>query len=556
MFNKGHIYYLLENKVARSTIPCTYQELVEIRKDGKLIPGTEYRITDYIATTTMAGTESAGHNFDIIVTADSAYTLNENARACQHSEDTYFSNCNLEAWEIKYCLDNDTSRFSWADSNVSVESITDTIGNVYYYNSSAIWNGNEPNYIYLWKSEIQTFADGELVEGYVATTTRTPAEGDSIHEVYTEDKSLTISDAISSISSVTETISGKGVIYYMKDEYGNEFGYDFKNIQFALYKANNFNSGSPYSNQINLLTNTNSIGVDPNDNGYKVYSNGSVTKRFYVYEFKRTGTYTYFTYEQDPVYFYTLSNYSDKTDASVNGSAKGNKCLRLTSDLNPNVCIYTSDFNTNHHGIDYDPGCYNNVAYNPACIHLKGGKSSYSNTFFYGCDSLTFNSGAYMNYFGEGCNDCNFSAECETNFFVGHFKWNIVGYLWGNFIGHYIRNSVFDQFYLNRIIGQLDTTESNSKIQQVSFSNINTGSTFDLQSGGYQLKFEQIINSTITASEHVSNISVLVLQSQECNLDDVSEHEGWVIISENPKYYRIENYKVTEEDINNALNLS
>jgi len=29
----------------------------------------------------------------------------------------YFSLCNLESWELKYCLDNDTDRFEWADIN-------------------------------------------------------------------------------------------------------------------------------------------------------------------------------------------------------------------------------------------------------------------------------------------------------------------------------------------------------------------------------------------------------------------------------------------------------
>jgi hypothetical protein len=65
------------------------------------------------------------------------------ARAESFNELSHFNNSNLDAWEIKYCLDNDISRFSWAD-----------------------------------------------------------------------------------------TENGRGVIYYMKDEYGNEAPYDFKNIQF------------------------------------------------------------------------------------------------------------------------------------------------------------------------------------------------------------------------------------------------------------------------------------------------------------------------------------
>jgi hypothetical protein len=68
-----------------------------------------------MTTTAQENTRSAGHQFDIIVTADAVDKLNENARAVKHEGDTYFANSKLEAWKLKYCLDNDTSRFAWAD---------------------------------------------------------------------------------------------------------------------------------------------------------------------------------------------------------------------------------------------------------------------------------------------------------------------------------------------------------------------------------------------------------------------------------------------------------
>ena len=94
----------------------TYAELVALRGSSSLVAGMQYRITDYACTTTQENTQSAGHPFDIIVTADSENTLNEEARAIQHEGDTYFANCDLNAWKIWYCLDNDASRFAWADS--------------------------------------------------------------------------------------------------------------------------------------------------------------------------------------------------------------------------------------------------------------------------------------------------------------------------------------------------------------------------------------------------------------------------------------------------------
>ena len=96
--------------------PITYAELVALRDSSSLVPGMQYRITDYACTTTQENTQSAGHPFDIIVIADSENTLNEEARAIQHEGDTYFADCDLSAWKIWYCLDNDNTRFAWADS--------------------------------------------------------------------------------------------------------------------------------------------------------------------------------------------------------------------------------------------------------------------------------------------------------------------------------------------------------------------------------------------------------------------------------------------------------
>ena len=101
----------------RSMVSITYAELVTLRDNGELIAGMQYRITDYVTTTAQENTRSAGHQFDVIVTADNENTLNEVARACLHEGDTYFSEAGakLEAWQIWYSLDNDTQRFAWAD---------------------------------------------------------------------------------------------------------------------------------------------------------------------------------------------------------------------------------------------------------------------------------------------------------------------------------------------------------------------------------------------------------------------------------------------------------
>lgn len=72
----GGIAELMEN--------ITWENLKQLRDNNSLVPGKQYRIIDYECVTAEEDTKSAGHQFDVIVTADSTNVLNENARACEH----------------------------------------------------------------------------------------------------------------------------------------------------------------------------------------------------------------------------------------------------------------------------------------------------------------------------------------------------------------------------------------------------------------------------------------------------------------------------------------
>lgn len=101
--------------VGKELTKITYAELKVLRDNGQLREGHLYRITDYVTTTTQSETKSAGHVFDVIVLAVSASELSHIARAIQHEGDTYFDGNDLGAWELWYDLDNDTSKYLWAD---------------------------------------------------------------------------------------------------------------------------------------------------------------------------------------------------------------------------------------------------------------------------------------------------------------------------------------------------------------------------------------------------------------------------------------------------------
>lgn len=156
-----------ENSTA--TVEVTYSELKSLKDNGQLIPGLSYRIIDYETITIQSGTQSAGHQFDIIVTALTENTLSENAGAIQHENDTYFINSNLSAWKLKYKLENDDTNCHWVDSvngKGVIYEMTDEFNNTLPYDFKnimfkrfAVINAN--NYL------IEKYAgwEGTLIEG-------------------------------------------------------------------------------------------------------------------------------------------------------------------------------------------------------------------------------------------------------------------------------------------------------------------------------------------------------------------------------------------------------
>ncbi len=300
-----------------STISTTYSNLVSLRGSGKLIPGATYRITDYACATTTADTQSANHPFDILVTADSANTLNENAHAIMRANDTYFAKSKLQSWELKYCLDNDSNRFAWASS------------------------------------------------------------------------------------------SDKGVIYYMKDEFGNECPYDFKNIQFKRYKVTNSEA------QLSSLSGR-----------YLGYSSSGASAGLTV----DSSSYIWcFTFSR----MSAMTGSVTVTDASLNtSSTSGSMCHHNTmgaygssvmvdetystykQSLNNNVFETTSRAYANHLG----ENCYGNTFGN-ACYGNTFGNACYGNTFGNTCYDNAFGDSCYDNAFGNNCYDNAFGNNCARNAF-------------------------------------------------------------------------------------------------------------------------------------------
>ena len=313
----------------------TYANLVTRRNGGTLIPGTLYRITDYVtAVANDPEAQSAKHPFDIIVLATAANTLSEEARAIKHSGDSYFAKADLNAWKLWYCLDNDTTRFQWADKT-----------------------------------------------------------------------------------------SGKGVVYRLIDEWGNDCPYDFKNVQFKRYKV------TATDNLTDL-------------NGTYVGIGGATLKGLTASE-------------SDYIWAYTFSAGDRKTKtAPADGSLTGlggstSKLYCGTNILLPYSSKKTVD------GTSSNIFCLNNIVWFCAASEVMYGNrvgaecynmtlSSYGNTFGAGCYNNTFGNYFQYNTFGNYCNNNTFGNSCTNNTFGNSCTNNTFGNsCYGNTFGNYCYNSTF-----------------------------------------------------------------------------------------------------------------
>lgn len=355
-------------------IEISYTELYNLKEGGKLIPGQQYRIIDYTCTTSQPGTRSAGKVFDIIVTADSISTLNEEARAVQRKENGDFDDAKLNAWKIWYCIDNDNTRFEWASNGNSVTVIDSSDNQITCtYAGTTIIGGT---LYYLWKD------DGSALGGdYVATTNRNPEVGDNTLEISADKTDITL-DYFGRI--VNTTISGKGVIYRMIDEHGNDCPYDFKNIQF--YRK---------------------LGTD--NQTWSVISSDNTGVPCYTFSSVGNGSNPEFT-------DMSLAASNNVYSNVINKYIKGYK-----QTLN-NICFFGDNCYRNSFGNN----CYENT-FKSNCTYNTFGNKCYSNTFGIDCYSNTFGNYCYSNDFGIDCYSNSFKDECYSNSFGDHCKYNSFG---------------------------------------------------------------------------------------------------------------------------------
>lgn len=451
------------NTAAKTAVSTTYSELKALRDSGKLVPGAWYRITDYECTTSQADTMSAGHQFDIIVLARDESHLSEEAYAAHHgtaaaAEENneqneqneqnnqnvhhaeqageeavageggrarsvdYFANNKLEAWKLKYCLDNDTDRFAWACDGTDkfyIEIEDPKQGVIRMYRTAIIEDGTVWQY-------------GDDNPRYTAAD---PEVGDNL----CTDSTLQSSDTQITAAVAVEGIDGKGVIYGMIDEFGNDCPYDFKNIMFKRFEIT-----SVKNTQGNAISDHDLEGQWGLPNA-KVAVDGETSEWFYTFSSVNDGTVTdaslSFSYDfmqetedtgvgnnvmkslgEGKAYLNNIVFVNSEGDLTCYGNRFGMDCGNITLG---DWCT----FNT------FGNDCYNNTfgnycSYNTFGNYFQGntfGNNNYNNTFGNYCNSNTFGNYFQFNTFGNGCESNTFGNRCNNNTFGNSCSSNTFG---------------------------------------------------------------------------------------------------------------------------------
>ena len=418
---------VVNSKQDKLTTEISWSDLKSKRDNGALIPGMQYRITDYVTTTIQANTQSAGHPFDVIVTALDTNKLSEIVSAIQSTRDTngYFSNSNLVAWQLWYCLDNDTNRFSWADST-----------------------------------------------------------------------------------------NGKGVVYYMKDEWGNECPYDFKNIQFKRFAITKYDKVP-------------SLVVNNGDNTYGYYYGAMqldgktqvIDGAVYGADFEWLYTFALKDLAAGTWHDYTVvAHLGLKNDEGHEVTCYGNKLSQCRNEYNSgagnlvtvlNDVVFMNCYSdlSNTEFSDGYSYCYSNVLADN-CSFNTFGNSCYDNIFGNNCSSNIFGNSCYDNISGNYCLSNTFGNNFFDNIFGNNFSDNIFGNdcssnifgnsCYDNIFGNNCSSNIFGNYCYNNIFGNYCLSNT--------FGNVCYGNTFRNESN-YNI-FRNGINHINIQKDYVSYIII------------------------------------------------
>ena len=383
-----------------SIVSLTYTELKELRDNSKLKPSQYYRITDFV--TTVANdpeAKSAGYRFDIIVMASKENKLQEECYAIQHEGETYFDNCNLAAWKIWYCLDNDTTKYAWADT---------ANGKGVIYRMIDEWQNDCPydfknvQFKRYYTNGLQN-GDDVIAKGYFAI--------DNNINIFPEGAVDTSNPLYCyTFTRLNGIESGYGVGGVTQDNVLDE------SIQ-------TLESSSILSNRCqNNVLGTMKSDMTVNEMKYMPHI---LTNNVFLSVLVNLG---------DSERFYTPS-FDNKIGINCFNNTFGNNIYGLTfgDGCHDNIIGDGCAYNT------FGNGCYSN-SFGSDCLSNSFGNNCNYNSFGNGCSNNTFGNGCNDNSFGNYCNGNSFGNDCYSNSFGDNCDNNTFrNGCYGNSFGNYFQ---------------------------------------------------------------------------------------------------------------------
>ena len=367
-----------------------YSQLKSYRDNGKLIPGKKYRIIDYV--TKVSGNDnygnpvlSAEHPFNIVVEAITENTLCDDAYAVRtsnnggNSDGGYFENEYLSGWKLRYCLDNDTTKFRFADPNGKgvIYRMTDEYNNSLPYDFKNV----------IWTKDV---SNNPIVRG----------------EFYR---------------------SGSWFSCTLKRNVDCDFINENTLIEFECWEINSFNGPNPsfscfFVIKDEELTETSQVFYYDNDSNF-IDASGIFRLTQIVTTIK------YFTFGNIESIDYTGLTY-DYTIKRYGGSA------RCTNNVFDDAC-YGNSFGNDCSGNSFGNDCSGN-SFGNACNNNSIGNYCYRNSFGNGCSDNSFGNYCSDNSFGNDCSDNSFGNYCSDNSFGNYCSDNSFGnFFYSNSFGNY-----------------------------------------------------------------------------------------------------------------------
>ena len=419
----------------------THEQLVTLRNNAELKPGQCYRITDYL--TTVANdpeARSAGHPFDLLVVATDVDTLSEEARVIKSLRKDMtparFYSPSMGAWfvrdETNDGIYNGEQLYAWRSAGE------------YAFTKKLIPEDNADVFV-----AFDTDGNGWGTLYSIETLENFNEIGEDLGDVinsneYFADANLNAwkvwycLDNDDTRYKWADTENGKGVIWRMIDEWGNDCPYDFKNVQFKRYAILGITSSKLTEDAISYLQSA----LCYDQNGGRCFATKDVYGNWVPLDVDGT------SYEIDETLFewyYTFHSLSSHDGETIMDSY--DMSTRPFKILDECIKYYEED----DCGMDSKDECHDNIIkpayqeYDQDDEYFKGRLVLNNIVFLNGLSYCYYNDiDEYWEYCSGYCYGNVFGVECKNNTFGNYCSYNTFGNnCWGNTFGNYFQTNTF-----------------------------------------------------------------------------------------------------------------